>query len=73
MGDKVRVLGEGYSLEDREDASVCEITKIWIFQGRYRVEVNRVTAGNWALFEGCYMFVSPFFPFRSLSRMNVVG
>lgn len=52
VGDKVRVLGEGYSLEDREDASVCEITKIWIFQGRYRVEVNRVTAGNWALFEG---------------------
>ena len=42
----------GYSLEDQEDASVQEVTKIWIFQGRYRVEVNRVTAGNWALFEG---------------------
>jgi len=52
VGDKVKVLGEGYSLEDQEDASVQEITKIWIYQGRYRVEVNRVTAGNWALFEG---------------------
>lgn len=28
------------------------VTKIWVFQGRYRVEVNRVVAGNWALFEG---------------------
>jgi len=28
------------------------VTKIWIFEGRYRIEVNRVTAGNWALFEG---------------------
>lgn len=52
VGDRVKVLGEGYSLEDQEDASVHEISKIWIFQGRYRVEVNRVTAGNWALFEG---------------------
>lgn len=46
------MLGEGYSLEDQEDASLCEVTKLWVFQGRYRVEVNRVTAGNWALVEG---------------------
>lgn len=52
VGDRIKVLGEGYSLEDTEDASVHEVTKIWIYQGRYRVEVNRVTAGNWALFEG---------------------
>lgn len=52
VGDRVKVLGEGYTLEDEEDASIQEVTKIWIFQGRYRVEVNRVTAGNWALFEG---------------------
>jgi len=52
VGDKVRVLGEGYSLEDEEDSSVQEITNIWIYQGRYRVPINRVTAGNWALFEG---------------------
>eukprot|EP00457_Paulinella_chromatophora_P001315 gb/GEZN01001317.1/.p1 GENE.gb/GEZN01001317.1/~~gb/GEZN01001317.1/.p1 ORF type:complete len:993 (-),score=150.91 gb/GEZN01001317.1/:162-3002(-) len=52
VGDRVRVLGEGFSAEDQEDQSVREITKIWIFNSRYRVEVNRVTAGNWALFEG---------------------
>jgi U5 small nuclear ribonucleoprotein component len=52
VGDRVRVLGEGYSLEDEEDMSERTVSKIWIYQGRYRVEVNRVTAGNWALFEG---------------------
>jgi U5 small nuclear ribonucleoprotein component len=52
VGDRVRVLGEGYSLEDEEDSSIREITRIWILQGRYRVEVNRVQAGNLALFEG---------------------
>lgn len=52
VGDRVRVLGQGYTLDDSEDQAAREITKIWIYQGRYRVEVNRVTAGNWALFEG---------------------
>ena len=32
--------------------SVKEITNIWIYQGRYRVEVNSIRAGNWALFGG---------------------
>lgn len=57
QGDKVRVLGEGYSLEDQEDMSMREVSRIWIYQGRYRVEVNRVTAGNWALIEGQNSFV----------------
>jgi len=52
VGDKVRVLREGYSLDDDEDMSVKEITDIWIFQGRYRVSVDKVKAGNWALFGG---------------------
>jgi len=52
VGSRVRVLGESYSLEDEEDMTVSEITKIWVFESRYRVEVNRVIAGNWALFEG---------------------
>ena len=53
VGDKVRVLGPRYSPDDPEDMVVQEITRIWVLQaGRYRVEVNRVTAGNWALFEG---------------------
>ena len=52
VGDSVRVLGEGYSADDEEDSSVRTISRIWIMQGRYRVEVNRVRAGNLALFEG---------------------
>mmetsp|Transcript_12614 Transcript_12614/g.18871 ORF Transcript_12614/g.18871 Transcript_12614/m.18871 type:complete len:983 (+) Transcript_12614:67-3015(+) len=57
-GMKVRVLGENYSLEDEEDMQIAEVTKIWVFQSRYRVEINRVTAGNWALFEGIDLSVT---------------
>ncbi|ETO11084.1 hypothetical protein RFI_26291 [Reticulomyxa filosa] len=52
VGDKVRVLREGYTCEDKEDMSELIVEKIWVYQGRYRVEINRVTAGNWALFGG---------------------
>jgi len=52
VGDSVAVLGEQYTLENPEDMSVHEVTRIWVFNGRYRVEVNQVGAGNWALFEG---------------------
>lgn len=53
VGDKVRVLGPRYTVDDEEDLSVREVTRLWVMQGgRYKVEVNRVTAGNWALIEG---------------------
>ena len=52
VGDRVRVLGERYSAEDDEDVSERVVTRIWIFNARYRVEVSGVAAGNWALFEG---------------------
>ena len=52
VGDTVRVLGEGYSLDDEEDSSMRTITRIWVYNARYRVEVSGVGAGNWALFEG---------------------
>jgi len=52
VGDKVRVQREGYSLDDDEDMSIKEITSIWIYQGRYRVAVDKVKAGSWALFGG---------------------
>ena len=32
--------------------TVRQVTRIWVFEARYRVEVNQVKAGNWALFEG---------------------
>jgi U5 small nuclear ribonucleoprotein component len=51
-GMKVRVLREGYSATDSEDMSVLEIGRIWVLQGRYRVEISRAIAGNWVLIEG---------------------
>jgi len=52
VGDSVKILREGYSPRDAEDMSVMRIENIWIYQGRYRVEINQVRAGNWALFGG---------------------
>eukprot|EP01054_Gregarina_sp_Poly1_P004284 Gregarina_sp_Poly_1__4283@NODE_232_length_11105_cov_98_544211_g205_i0_p1_GENE_NODE_232_length_11105_cov_98_544211_g205_i0NODE_232_length_11105_cov_98_544211_g205_i0_p1_ORF_typecomplete_len1029_score172_03GTP_EFTU/PF00009_27/9e33EFTUD2/PF16004_5/1_1e29EFTUD2/PF16004_5/4_6e03EFG_IV/PF03764_18/4e21EFG_C/PF00679_24/4_4e17GTP_EFTU_D2/PF03144_25/7_9e12EFG_II/PF14492_6/3e10MMR_HSR1/PF01926_23/0_001SRPRB/PF09439_10/0_036GBP/PF02263_19/0_064_NODE_232_length_11105_cov_98_544211_g205_i039937079 len=51
-GQMVRVLGENYTLDDDEDVAVREISHLWIYQGRYRVEVSEVTAGNWVLIGG---------------------
>jgi len=51
-GDLVKVLGENYSLDDDEDSCVKEVQKLWIYQGRYRVEVSHVPAGNWVLIGG---------------------
>eukprot|EP00474_Spongospora_subterranea_P000464 CRZ00922.1 hypothetical protein [Spongospora subterranea] len=52
VGDSVQVLRAGYTLSDQEDMSTCNISQIWVYESRYRVNVNRVCAGNWALFEG---------------------
>ena len=51
-GDTVRVLGEKYNLKEQEDMVVKEVTNMWIYQSRYRVEINKVPAGNWVLLEG---------------------
>lgn len=52
-GQKVKVLGETYSLEDTEDMEIREVTHLWIYQaGRYRVEISHVPAGNWVLLGG---------------------
>lgn len=51
-GDQVRVLGEQYSLDDPEQSAPATVSRIWITQGRYRVEVNRAIAGNLVLIEG---------------------
>ena len=40
IGDQVKVLGEGYSLDDDEDMAVKTVTDIWLYQGRYRVPVT---------------------------------
>lgn len=48
----VKVLGENYSMDDEEDSRIMSVGKLWIYEGRYSIEVNRVPAGNWVLIEG---------------------
>jgi U5 small nuclear ribonucleoprotein component len=51
-GDRVKILGESYSLDDDEDMAIREIANLWVYQGRYRVEISHVPAGNWVLLGG---------------------
>mmetsp|Transcript_60870 Transcript_60870/g.188467 ORF Transcript_60870/g.188467 Transcript_60870/m.188467 type:complete len:986 (+) Transcript_60870:87-3044(+) len=51
-GDRVKILGESYSLDDDEDMTIREVSNLWIYEGRYRVEVSHVPAGNWVLIGG---------------------
>ncbi|CAD5332649.1 unnamed protein product [Arabidopsis thaliana] len=51
-GQSVRVLGEGYSPEDEEDMTIKEVTKLWIYQARYRIPVSSAPPGSWVLIEG---------------------
>ena len=52
-GDKVRVLGERFCLEDDEDSVVCEVARVCVGQARYRTELRgAVPAGNWVMLDG---------------------
>ncbi|CAG8498929.1 10302_t:CDS:10 [Scutellospora calospora] len=51
-GQTVRVLGEGYSIDDEEDMTIQEVLDVWIFESRYRIGVDGVPAGNWVLLGG---------------------
>lgn len=51
-GDRVKILGESFSLDDDEDMTIREVQNLWIYEGRYRVEVSHVPAGNWVLIGG---------------------
>lgn len=48
----VRVLGEGYTIEDEEDMVVATITDTWVAESRYNVPTSGVPAGNWVLLGG---------------------
>ena len=52
VGQTVNVLGETYSLDDQEDSAQRVVTRLWVYQSRYRLEVPEVRAGCWALIEG---------------------
>ncbi|SBS84218.1 U5 small nuclear ribonuclear protein, putative [Plasmodium malariae] len=51
-GQTVCILGEGYSLSDDEDMITRVVTHLWVYEGRYRVEVDEVPAGNFVLIGG---------------------
>ncbi|KAI0221240.1 hypothetical protein LSAT2_027391 [Lamellibrachia satsuma] len=49
---EIRILGENFSLQDEEDSRHGQVGRLWITEARYKIEVNRVPAGNWVLIEG---------------------
>lgn len=51
-GAQVRVLGEGYSIDDEEDMSVATISDVWIAETRYSIPTDGVPAGNCVLLGG---------------------
>jgi U5 small nuclear ribonucleoprotein component len=51
-GSQVRVLGEGYSIDDEEDMSLATISDVWIAETRYNIPTDGIPAGNWALLGG---------------------
>ncbi|KAL6504389.1 hypothetical protein OROGR_026312 [Orobanche gracilis] len=52
VGQTLRVLGEGYSPDDDEDMTVKEVTKLWVYQARYRIPISKASPGSWVLVEG---------------------
>ena len=45
-------MGENYTVFDEEDSRNLRVGRLWIYEARYKIEVNRVPAGNWVLIEG---------------------
>ncbi|KAG0053013.1 U5 small nuclear ribonucleoprotein component [Gryganskiella cystojenkinii] len=51
-GQKVRVLGEGFTVDDDEDMTVQTVDSVSVFESRYRIDTQEVVAGNWVLLSG---------------------
>ncbi|TKX27178.1 pre-mRNA-splicing factor cwf10 [Elsinoe australis] len=51
-GQQVRVLGEGYTIEDEEDMVNATISDTWLAESRYNIPVSGVPAGNLVLLGG---------------------
>ncbi|KAI0126889.1 P-loop containing nucleoside triphosphate hydrolase protein [Xylariales sp. AK1849] len=51
-GMQVRVLGEGYSIDDEEDMAMATISEVSIAETRYSISTDGIPAGNWALLGG---------------------
>ncbi|MCJ1373112.1 hypothetical protein MMC20_004339 [Loxospora ochrophaea] len=51
-GQQVRVLGEGYTIDDEEDMTTSIISDTWIAESRYNIPTSGVPAGSWVLLGG---------------------
>jgi len=51
-GLQVRVLGEGYTLDDEEDMAIATVSDCWVNNTRYRIPTSGVPAGSWVLLGG---------------------
>ena len=52
-GQSIKILGEHYSLNDKEDQIIIpKIKEIWINQTRYRIPINKIQCGNLILIDG---------------------
>ncbi|RYH14994.1 GTP-binding protein [archaeon] len=51
-GQRMKVLGEAFTLEDDEDMGVAEVGNIYIPMGRFYHEVSKAIAGNMVLIAG---------------------
>ena len=51
-GQQLRVLGEGYTLDDEEDMTNAAVSDTWIAESRYQVPSSGVPAGSWVLLGG---------------------
>lgn len=51
-GMSVRVLGEGYSVDDEEDMAMANIAEVFIAETRYNIPTDGVPAGNLVLLAG---------------------
>ena len=52
IGKIVWALAEKYSPDDEENMAVKEVTKLWIYQARYRIPIRKAPVGFWVLIEG---------------------
>ncbi|KAF3919503.1 hypothetical protein ABW20_dc0100864 [Dactylellina cionopaga] len=52
VGDQVRVLGEGYTIDDEEDMTLATISDVWVAETRYQVPTSGIPAGCWCLLGG---------------------
>lgn len=51
-GEELRIMGEGFTLDEQEDLFVKKVGKLFVMDGRDRREVRSVAAGNMVLIEG---------------------